>query len=135
MSHTGNCLCGAVAYSFEGEPLSVGLCHCRDCQRASGTLFQHAIVIRRSQLSLEGDFASFEVEGGKDKITRKFCPKCGSGVLMEPHVAPKVAIIEGGTLDDPSAFKPAREVFTAGKPSWLHTVEGIPAFGRGPEYS
>ena len=54
---------------------------------------------------------------------------------MEPHVAPKVAIIEGGTLDDPSAFKPAREVFTAGKPSWLHTVEGIPAFGRGPEYS
>jgi hypothetical protein len=33
----GRCLCGAITYSISGEPLGMGQCHCKDCQRASGT--------------------------------------------------------------------------------------------------
>ena len=132
--HKGKCLCGAVTYSFEGEPISVGLCHCKDCQRASGTLFQHVIVLRKTQLNINGELSSYAVQGGNDVIERKFCPKCGSGVLMEPHAAPKAVLLKGGTLDNPAHFKPARQVFAADKPDWLQTIEGLPTIEGAPEY-
>ena len=36
-ARTGGCLCGAVRYESEGEPFFALQCHCRDCQRSSGT--------------------------------------------------------------------------------------------------
>jgi len=38
-SITGGCLCGKVRYSANAEPIFVGLCHCHDCQKFTGTTF------------------------------------------------------------------------------------------------
>ena len=37
--YTGGCLCGALRYEAEGEPLFTGHCYCTDCQKASGSGF------------------------------------------------------------------------------------------------
>lgn len=36
-AYTGGCACGAIRYSIAGEPVFSNDCHCRDCQRESGT--------------------------------------------------------------------------------------------------
>jgi hypothetical protein len=33
----GGCLCGAVRYHLTAPPNYVYFCHCRDCQRESGS--------------------------------------------------------------------------------------------------
>ncbi|MER8435290.1 GFA family protein [Mesorhizobium sp. M1312] len=35
----GGCQCGAVRFKVSGAPLCVGICHCQDCRRASGSFF------------------------------------------------------------------------------------------------
>ena len=34
--YSGGCLCGAVRYEAQGEPLYAGHCYCEDCRKASG---------------------------------------------------------------------------------------------------
>ena len=40
MKVDGQCHCGAIVYEAEVEPGTVGVCHCLDCQRLTGSLFR-----------------------------------------------------------------------------------------------
>jgi hypothetical protein len=46
---TGHCLCGAVRYRYEGEPVTIGLCQCDRCQRQSGSAFLIGVIFREMQ--------------------------------------------------------------------------------------
>ncbi|WP_041548911.1 GFA family protein, partial [Chamaesiphon minutus] len=45
---TGGCMCGAIRYECSAEPIAMGLCHCQDCQRATGSAFAAAVMLPRS---------------------------------------------------------------------------------------
>ena len=47
-----------------------------------------------------------------------FCPNCGSNMLGKPDVAPDVIAIAAGSLDDPSQYLPALDIFTDSAPPW-----------------
>src|SRR6202008_2873145 len=58
---TGGCLCGRVCYEARGEPLFGVVCHCRDCQRASGAGHVPVIGFWKSNFSLTGETKSYAV--------------------------------------------------------------------------
>lgn len=116
---TGGCACGRVRYEADGEPLFAVLCHCRDCQRASGTGHVPVMGVGRAGFRVRGEPRSFTARGGSGKAAiRHFCPDCGSLLFGTPEVAADVVTIYVGSLDDPSRFAPAYAQFTRDRWAW-----------------
>jgi hypothetical protein len=112
---TGRCLCGAVTYQAEipEKPVYAGLCHCRDCQRYTGTAFASSVMVPKAGVTIEGElrFYASKTERGTT-MERGFCPICGSGVLYRSDAWPDQYVLAAGTLDDPGLFKPRVNLFT-----------------------
>jgi len=129
MKLKGQCLCGAVRYAFEGDPLFVFLCHCRDCQQSSGSLVHYGVIVPEAQLKCEGELRAYSKrsDAGRE-ITREFCPTCGSGIGNRLELLPGAVVIKGGTLDDPSALAPTFEVFARSKASCVDGGASLRSF-------
>lgn len=109
----GACLCGASSYKAHGEPLASLICHCRDCQRASGAAGLPVLVMPRVAFGADGPIRSFTSTGGSGSPTvRNFCSICGSLLFGLPEHAPEIVTLYAGTLDEPSHFKPTFAQFT-----------------------
>ena len=83
---TGKCLCGAVTYEVEipDKPFYSGLCHCRDCQRYTGTAFASSLMVDKGDIKLVGELKFYGKETDRGTfMERGFCPKCGSNVLCK----------------------------------------------------
>jgi hypothetical protein len=91
---SGGCACGAIHYDCTADPVIMFNCHCRDCQRASGS-------------------------AGK-AIERGFCPTCGSHVTDKLERLPNILALQAGSLDDPSMYRPMMDVFTSSAQPWDH---------------
>jgi len=116
---TGGCLCGAVRYESRGEPFAHLICHCRDCQRASGTGGVPIMAVPKNDFRVTGETKSFAIEGGSGKrAIRHFCPHCGSLLFGTPEVAPQMITIYVGSLDDSRGFAPKYAQFARTKPAW-----------------
>jgi len=59
---SGGCTCGAVRYECSAEPLMMGNCHCRDCQRASGGPFVSIVAVPKDALKITGEVKYHEVK-------------------------------------------------------------------------
>jgi hypothetical protein len=118
---TGGCLCGRVRYTVRGEPAFSGLCHCRNCQRYTGSAFEPVVAFPSESISLEGELKTYNDTGDSGKqVRRRFCPNCGSGVVAEGDIMPGITLVLAGTLDDPSAFTPAMEIYCSSAQPWVH---------------
>jgi len=116
----GGCLCGRVRYSTEAAPTFSGVCHCRDCQRATGSAFAPVLAFPKAEVRIEGALTTYEGTGDSGKpIWRSFCPNCGSGVCDEVAIMPGVLMILAGTLDDPALMQPTMEIFCASAQPWV----------------
>ena len=72
---TGGCLCGKIHYSADAEPAFVGLCHCHDCQKFTGSAFAAVIGLPKSAVTVTGALKGFTKRGDSGKpIKRLFCP-------------------------------------------------------------
>jgi hypothetical protein len=131
----GRCLCGTITYSCDAEPVATALCHCRECQRQTGTAFSVVVGVPLAALDVQGDtLATFTTVGddhGKD-TERRFCKACGSPIVSVSGASPDIAFIKAGTLDDTSWLDPQIEVWGSSAHEWLEPVEGRPRLARGP---
>jgi hypothetical protein len=119
---TGGCLCGQVRYTITGEPAFSGLCHCRNCQRYTGSAFEAVIAYPTPSVSVQGELKTYDDTGDSGQpVHRRFCPNCGSGVMAEVDVLPGLTIVLAGTLDDPAVFKPTMDVYWSSAQPWVHT--------------
>lgn len=130
---TGGCMCGAIRYECTAEPTFMGNCHCRDCQQATGTAFAAAMLVPRNAVKITGEAKYFDVVGNSgNMVGRGFCPNCGSRLFSKPPI-PELMGIMAGSLDDPSEFKPAVDIYTASAQPWdymnpnLHKFDTIPS--------
>ena len=80
----GGCLCGAVRYTTTAEPVISTVCHCRDCQKFTGSAFGAMVGVPKEGLTIDGTMKTFTSLGGSGKpILRHFCPECGSSIAEE----------------------------------------------------
>ena len=108
----GKCLCGAVSYSFPGAPLLTAVCHCRHCQRQSGSAFSIVAAVPRAGFELQGETRIFFDTGDSGRpVERHFCPDCGSPIFSAITPMPDMVLIKAGTLDTVADLTPTVEVF------------------------
>jgi hypothetical protein len=127
----GGCGCGAVRYRLTDEPILVNNCHCRLCQRQTGTGSAVNALIEADRIELvSGELSSHEFETGSGGVqTVKRCAKCGTPVWSHyPRLGTIAAAVRAGTLDNPSAIKPDAAIYVVDKPHWATLPEGIPQF-------
>ncbi|HEY5410575.1 MAG TPA: GFA family protein [Caulobacteraceae bacterium] len=134
MKASGGCLCGAVRYELDGEPIFQGHCHCVDCQKATGTGHISVVALPADAVKVTGKVSAFAVmaESGQP-YTRHFCPTCGSLVYGEPASMPGVRTVPAGTLDDVTVFEPQMVIYTRSRPSWDRIDSGLPEFEGMPQ--
>src|ERR1700756_56299 len=107
----GGCLWGAVSYTISAKPIRMAQCHCKDCQRASGTGHMSLAFFRKDDVAVTGATKSFPVTADSGNTnTRHFCPQCGSRIFGENSGRPGMVGVSVGILDDNSWFAPQRVV-------------------------
>ncbi|MBC7493296.1 MAG: GFA family protein [Novosphingobium sp.] len=128
----GGCNCGAVRYRIEGDPMVVAQCHCRNCQRQSGSAFSVNLLVQDANFATTGDLTTYV---DKDTLSgapilRKFCGICGSPILSDFSNGTGMVVVKAGTLDDPTPFTPGVSVWTSRKLPWVDLPDEQHKFER-----
>ncbi len=132
MSETleGGCACGAVRYRLTATPMFVNCCHCRDCQRQTGSAFVINAVIEADRVELlSGDPMPVTVptDSGRPHDVYR-CPACHTAVWSDYGRRKVLRFVRIGTLDDPAALPPDAHIFTRSKLPWVLLPPNVPAF-------
>ncbi len=127
----GRCACGEVRYRLRGRPFAVHCCHCRDCQRETGSAFVINGLIEMPMVEVtEGEPETIltpSASGKGQQIVR--CPSCH--VALWSHyggMGEKAAFVRIGTLDEPDGCPPQVHIFTSRKQPWFELAADAPAF-------
>jgi hypothetical protein len=126
----GGCACGAVRYRLGTPPLFVHCCHCRDCQRQSGSAFTINALIEADRCAvLTGEATAFAMPTDSGKPHHIFrCTRCGTALWSEYGGRSTIRFVRAATLDDPAALAPDVHIYTRSKLPWLALPDGVPAF-------
>jgi hypothetical protein len=130
---TGGCLCGAIRYAAEGDPLYSGFCYCADCRKASGSGCIPFMGYRASAVRFSGSasqFVSKAARGGQ--AVRNFCPACGGLVFGGRVGVDTEHTIYAGSLDDPSVFTPRIAIFARDRPAWAIIPPSLTVYDQSP---
>ena len=115
---SGRCLCGEVAYTVKGPPLRVGLCHCTDCRKESGSSFVTFAIWPAHAFESSGDIGLFNGRG--------FCRACGSRMFNPGEGEVEVRV---GSLDmAPTDLEPTYELWIKRRENWLPPVQDTEQF-------
>lgn len=128
----GGCICRAVRYECDADPLVMLNCHCRDCQHVSGGGYAPVMYFPKDAFTLtKGELRYHLTESmARGENKRGFCAECGSritGAESERGIG-----ITASSLDDPSAFRPQFDIHVADVQPWDHLDPAIPKFEQYP---
>ena len=133
----GGCACGWVRYRMTSAPIFVNCCHCRQCQKISGSAFALNAMIEADRIELIGE-GQPEMERAPDARAddpgMARCPRCGT-LLWAHHrmTGPKIRFLRAGTLDAGEALAPGAPFFVRSKHPWIALPEGVPAYDTLPQ--
>lgn len=130
---TGSCLCGQVRYRGHTQGVSAMVCHCRACQKQSGSAFSVILAVPSASLQWQGEMRTHahHADSGRT-VHRRFCPDCGSPMVTESPQRPRTVFLKAGTLDEPSRFQPALHLWCEHKQPWVAVPDGIPCMATQP---
>lgn len=129
----GGCTCRAVGYRMLSAPLIVHCCHCRWCQRETGSAFVLNALIETDRMqSLHGtpDLIDTPSNSGKgQKIAR--CPNCRVALWSTyAGAGEKLRFVRVGTLDEPDRFPPDIHIYTESQQRWVVLPAGARAVAQ-----
>jgi len=124
----GGCSCRAVRYKLTAAPLFVHCCHCRDCQRQTGSAFVLNALIELDCIDVvSGELVTHEMptdSGRPHDIYR--CASCGTALWSDYGRRGYLKFVRVGTLDAPESLEPDVHIFTRSKLPWVQ----LPADAR-----
>jgi hypothetical protein len=125
----GGCMCGGVRFELSAPLLGAVYCHCKRCQRRTGTGF--AVTA----LSAPG---SYRTVSGQDLVgswtpgdgwIKSFCKDCGSQLFATNPDNPEMVAIRMGALDEDPGTRPSAHQFTTSAAAWAPVPDdGLPNF-------
>jgi len=132
----GSCLCGAVTYVVEGQPIRSFFCHCSRCRRARSAAHGFNFFTRADgvRFTRGADMVSeYKVPDAKH-FTHAFCRACGSGV---PRIdaSRDLAIIPMGGMDDDPGIRPVAHIFVGSRAPWYPITDSLPQHAEYPPTS
>lgn len=125
----GGCACGTVRYRLASAPMFVNCCHCKDCQRQTGSAFVINAIIETGRIEVLKEkpvAVTVPTDSGRPHDIYR-CPKCQVAVWSDYGRRPGLRFVRAATLDDPAQVKPDAHIFTRSKLPWVE-VKGAPAF-------
>ena len=139
----GRCMCGGISFGIDGELpthdggglVSPSYCHCKTCQRMTGSAFAVGASVPTDQfrwLSGEELIKPYQSSPG---VVRSFCSECGSSLSYQDTNAPlsEEIFILLGVIDEPFDHKPHAHIFVANKASWYEINDDLVPFDAFPE--
>ena len=129
---TGGCLCANLRYECQYKPKAVTYCHCDDCRKANGCAFNVGVEVDADNLKIiSGNVKGYtKTADSGNKITRQFCPECGSPLFTRSNAHPGLVWIKAGSLDEPESIKPTRQIWTEKAVTWSRIDEALPSFPK-----
>lgn len=129
MSLAGSCSCGAVTYRLTSAPMFVHCCHCKDCQRQTGSAFVINALIEAARVESSGETVAVAMptDSGRPHIVHR-CPKCQTALWSNYGGREEIRFVRVGTLDEPAALPPDVHIYTRSKLPWVTLPAGAAAF-------
>ncbi|HTK72780.1 MAG TPA: GFA family protein [Croceibacterium sp.] len=132
-----SCQCGKLTATVaDGAQAVTVMCHCRDCQRRTGSPFGTIAYFPREAVAITGSPREYSRAGDSGQtLTRGFCPECGSAVYVKASRMPDITGVPVGALNDPSFPMPTRSVYEESKHDWVVLPDGMTHHPRGRDSS
>jgi hypothetical protein len=126
---TGHCLCGAISFEAQGEPVSTNFCHCESCRRHTGAAAAAFVTFRRKAVRWQGpERVRYR---SSPPVVRSFCGRCGSPLAYEHEGTPDDVDLYLGLFDDPGRFPPGRHVHYGERVAWYDSIDHAPRYRTG----
>lgn len=126
----GGCMCGAVRYECIGDTENASYCHCDDCKKATGGPYTVGVLVKAVDLRIIcGKVKGYTTtaDSGR-KITREFCPNCGSPLFTRAEKCPDFVFLKAGCLDKPELIKPSCQTWVKRAVPWAYIDEKLPCY-------
>ena len=130
--HSGSCLCESVKYEIKGQFESFYLCHCKYCQKDTGSAHAANLFSTSAKLTwLAGENKIKKFNLPSTRHTKSFCEECGSALPLY-QMESKLLTVPAGSLDTQINMIPNAHIFYSSKASWSEGLESIKKFDKFP---
>jgi hypothetical protein len=134
MKVDGGCACGAIKVEAEADPERTQVCHCTDCQTATGTAFRVSVPVPGTALKMTGKPAIYvktTADSGNPRV-QAFCGTCGTPIYsttpgdgVQPSYTLRV-----GILRQRDQFVPRKQIWWRSARHWITELAGLPQFEK-----
>ena len=130
--HIGSCLCALVKFEIDGDFESFYLCHCKYCQKDTGSAHASNLVSRTAKLHwLSGRDFIKTYNLPSTRHTKSFCQECSSA-LPSLQMEGKLLIVPAGSLDSEITIQPTAHIFNSSRACWDENFESIIKYEKFP---
>jgi hypothetical protein len=128
----GGCACGRVRYRLTRAPIAVHACHCRQCQRMSGSGYGWNAMIETCHVQSAGDTQPVAMHTPSARAEGQIamrCPQCMLALWTHhPLLGRGIALIAVGTLDRAESLQPTVHCYTATAQPWVRIPDDVPSY-------
>jgi hypothetical protein len=136
-SMTGACMCGTVRFAISEPLVGMAYCHCKRCQRRTGTAFSVTGLTRPGSFEItEGEDAVATYEPGDGGWNKSFCSRCGGQLFTQNPDNADLLAVRIGALDQDPGIRPMAHQFVDYAAPWEPIPDdGLPRFPERLDWS